>query len=717
MHVDAGPRSISYMTDRRSALGGWAEIIRASPEAFVLPLTTGQPDVFFGWLTAQLAQRFQPDLVLVGDSVGAEHDEVQVLSARGRTSEVPAFRYDLRGTPCAQLFHRDGCVFEAGVADRFPDDHFLRENGIEAYAGIPLVDDHRSLGLIALLFGRPLDAGEVEAVQTELEVWRERATAELVRRRADRDVRDLVEIAEQTGAETCWSISEAVARMLGLRGAFVARATPEGRLFAPALVVGGERRPDVALGDLELQAVDAFAPDRAAERLPQFEAIRELGARAFWIRTIRDAEGEVVGAAGLLHHRPIHVDPGGRPTVQAFLARARAELLRERAEEQRRATEIRLWATQRRESLGLMAGGMAHDFNNLLVGVLGNAELLWSDTRSECARDIVQAAERAAELCRQMLAYAGRSPGQKTVVDLGASVRESVAMLRSSNPPGCRVELDLPDAPVFVEAIPAQLGQIVLNLVTNAREALPPEGGRVAIDLSRRATEAGAVAALRVADDGRGMDEATRSRIFEPFFSTKETGHGLGLAAVDGIVRSFRGALRVTSEAGRGTTFEVELPLAATPEDSADDPWDEAPTPARDPACGRLLLVDDDALVRETLERILRREGFEVVVAESGADALRAAQAAGPAFDLLIVDLTMPDLDGPAALRGLRGLTDAPALVVSGFGEHQTLKRFDGLGVRGVLSKPFRAEVITAAIRTALSEHDRSRDSGPVMIP
>ena len=249
---------------------------------------------------------------------------------------------------------------------------------------------------------------------------------------------------------------------------------------------------------------------------------------------------------------------------------------------ERKKFERELQETQKLESLGLLAGGIAHDFNNLLTGILGNASLVLADTAPDHparrrARQIVDAAERAAFLTRQMLAYAGRGQFVVAMIDTGRMVREIAPLVRSSIPKGVDLKLDLAANLPRIKADPAQIQQVLMNLMINGAEAIGDEStGTVTVRTSRREigereaaelfksepAEPGAHVQLEVIDSGAGMEDEVKARIFDPFFTTKFTGRGLGLAAVQGIVRRHRGVIFVHSAPGQGTTFRILLPAS-----------------------------------------------------------------------------------------------------------------------------------------------------------
>jgi PAS domain S-box-containing protein len=390
---------------------------------------------------------------------------------------------------------------------------------------------------------------------------------------------------------------------------------------------------------------------------------------------------------------------------------------RKQAEEERRALESQVQHGQKLESLGILAGGIAHDFNNILTGILGNAELAVSEISSENParqnlEEIRIASMRAADLCRQMLAYSGKGRFLIATVDLGHLVREMSEILSVSLSKKVQLVYDFAAGLPAVQADATQLRQIVMNLITNASEAVGDQPGQIRIRIHPvecnaadfddtvlgETLPAGTYVSLSVSDTGCGMDEETKARIFDPFFTTKFAGRGLGLAAVLGIVRGHHGAIRLSSVPGKGTTFEVLLPAAKT---SAAPDVQTATPPHPWTSTGRVLLADDEPTVRQVGKRMLETLGFEVTLAENGQEALQAVQTAAPPFAAIILDLSMPELDGKEALHAIRTFdTATPVLLSSGYSETELLTAEDPHA--DFLPKPYQRDALTAKLRRLL---------------
>ncbi|HVY29983.1 MAG TPA: response regulator [Polyangiaceae bacterium] len=413
-------------------------------------------------------------------------------------------------------------------------------------------------------------------------------------------------------------------------------------------------------------------------------------------------------------HIPVEV-MGVRSTLNGQPARVsgfRDLRERQRVERERRKLELQVERTQRLDSLGVLAGGIAHDFNNLLVGMVGNASLLLTTLTEkldrEAAEAILAAGERAASLTRQMLAYAGRQDlNRREPVDLHDVFRELRTLLDATLSKKASLQLEI-EAGSVVLGDRAPLTQVMMNLLTNASDALMGNPGRIQVRARRVAAlpalwddalgqrgAKGPFLVVDIEDDGVGMDEATRLRVFEPFFTTKEHGHGLGLAACVGIVTSHGGALRLESEPGRGSCFSLALP---TTDEPRSPPPQLASSGANQPC--RVLVIDDEQLVRMQLRRSLERSGYQVEEAPNGVSGV-AANAAQPA-DVLIVDLTMPDIDGVEVVRRVRAAGSTAAIVLSsGYQAHATAERLEPGSFQAFLPKPFTMKELLHAIEQA----------------
>ncbi|GAW68238.1 signal protein [Geoanaerobacter pelophilus] len=400
--------------------------------------------------------------------------------------------------------------------------------------------------------------------------------------------------------------------------------------------------------------------------------------------------------------------------VEYLLAVARDLRERLRLEEERRSLEQKLLQTQKLESLGVLAGGIAHDFNNILMAILGNADLALMRLSNESPalenlKNIEKAAARAADLAKQMLAYSGKGRFVVETIDLNNLLEEMMHMLQVSISKKAVLRLNLTNPLPSVEVDATQIRQIIMNLVINASEAIGDKSGVIAIttgcmDCDRSYLKdvwlienisEGLYVYLEIADTGCGMDEDTLSRIFEPFFTTKFSGRGLGMAAVLGIVKGHKGAIKVYSELGKGTSFKILIPSSDRPasffncNDSTAD-WHGS---------GTVLLVDDEETVRGIGAAMLKELGFDPLTAVDGRAAIDIFKDR-PDIGLVILDLTMPHMDGEQCFRELRQLKpDLKVIMTSGYNENEVTPKFVGKGLAGFIQKPYKLSVLKEVIK------------------
>lgn len=379
--------------------------------------------------------------------------------------------------------------------------------------------------------------------------------------------------------------------------------------------------------------------------------------------------------------------------------------------------EEMLAQVQRVEALGTLAGGVAHDFNNLLTVINGYSQMVAStlpagDPRLLQVREIQRAGERASELTRQLLAFSRRQILSPRLLDLNKTIEENLGLLRPVLGERVEVRLELEPGLSPIHADPVQLGQVLINLAANARDAMPGGGTltirtatRLVQEFSRAGDEGilpGRYVELIVADNGCGMDEETRRRAFEPFFTTKPVGKGtgLGLASVYGIVRQSGGYITVSSRKGEGATFRILFPAAEGA--VAGGPEPEAAPLQR--GSGRILVVDDEAQLAEIIALALRQAGYEVRTATGGAAALAAAQESLPGWapDLLVTELALPEIEGPELAARLRALV--PGVRVLYLSHPDRAEQFvPALQGAPMLAKPFTPAALAAAVRAALA--------------
>jgi len=411
-------------------------------------------------------------------------------------------------------------------------------------------------------------------------------------------------------------------------------------------------------------------------------------------------------------------------TVELSAANAKlADQIAERkqAEDHRLEMERRLQQAQKAESLGRMAGAIAHHFHNLLCGVIGNLEMSLEDicARSKSRRLVENAlscSQRASDVSRLMLTYLGHDTGSKEPVDLCAVGAEALAQLAASTPPNITLTTSLPNQGLWVMADAGQIRQVLASIVINATEAAGEARSQITVSAGTapasdiKATHIHPVqwqpshpvyAWLTVADTSGGMAPDTLDKVFDPFFSTKFTGRGLGLAVVLGVVKAHEGSIAVESQPGRGTVFRIFIPMISRPETLTEP----VASPARPAARPRLLVlvVDDEEAVREMGEVLVASLGHDVVTARDGVDALDVFAQRGDGIGCVVLDISMPRLDGWETLVQLRRVRpDLPIVMVSGYERSQAMDHRDGANEVVYLHKPFTRHEMAAAIDKAM---------------
>lgn len=436
------------------------------------------------------------------------------------------------------------------------------------------------------------------------------------------------------------------------------------------------------------------------------------GVAACWSHPITATDGIVLGAMALYDTKPSAPTPNQMDGLEIAARMVGQAIERDRLEEALRQTA-------KMKALGVMAGGIAHDFNNVLAAVLGNAELAMEMLPDDAParqrlRDIVTASTSATELCSQMLAYAGRGAISKQTLEMNALVREISGLLRVAVSKKATLELELHEGPLGVLADRSQLRQIILNLINNASDAIGDEAGRIIVrtcvdsyseeELYARFPRAGLAAGefveVSVSDSGIGMNAETQAEIFDPFFTSKPAGTGLGLAAVQGIVRRHDGAIAVESVPGAGSTFTVLLPRTPI---VVEAPRNAAPARVTAVAGTRVLVVDDEPLVLGIHGDILEAAGYTVLRAAGGRAAIDLFAREGAAIACVLLDYSMPDMNGEQVFQELRALHPAVSgVLTSGFTEQEFRDRLHGAGFAAFVQKPAKMDVLLRAVATAV---------------
>jgi PAS domain S-box-containing protein len=433
--------------------------------------------------------------------------------------------------------------------------------------------------------------------------------------------------------------------------------------------------------------------------LPQLQEHGFINETEAYFQTIDNREMAVSLSASILRHDDAH------PQGVIYVIRDLTQ--RKREEQERLEFEHQMHQAQKYESLGILAKGIAHDFNNLLMVILGNSDIalhgLPEDSKAASSiQRIKKTALRSSDLVRQMLTYSGKGRFVLEPIALNTIIKDMQDLLHSSVSKKASLDYDLGKPLAVIEGDLTQIRQVILNLVTNASEALGDRSGRIVVRTSLRTlskkdlqkmslsndARTGNFVQLEVSDEGAGIPPSELSKIFDPFYSTKFPGRGLGLSSVLGIMRELNGYLDVTSQVGVGTQVALGFPTADEPHREIEE---RTPEPSDWQGKGTLLIVDDEEEVMDVARQFLELLGFDTLQANNGKVAVEKYREMKDKIDVVLLDLTMPEMDGEETYRHLRAINpDINVIIASGYEESEIRERFRGLPLMGVIQKPFQ---------------------------
>jgi PAS domain S-box-containing protein len=604
----------------------------------------------------------------------------------------------------------DAAGMRAALAERTWDvivsDYYLPQFGAPAALGI-LRDSGRDIPFI-VVSGRMGEDTAVEMMKAGAHDYLLKDNLARLGPAVERELRDVGSRRERRRAEEALAASEARFRAL-------LESAPQG-------VIAVDEKGCIALVNAKTEEMFGYTRDELLGQpldilLPERYRAAHLGHRRQYFAHPHtrpmglglDLWGQRKGGGEF----PLEIGLSfiGRAGTQLALALVTDITDRKRAEEHLRQA-------QKLESIGMLAGGIAHDFNNLLVGVIGNASLAQdllpqSNPAAELLEAVVKTGEQAAHLTRQMLAYAGKGQFVVEPLNLSDLVPEMTGLVQPSISKKIALHLGLdPDLPP-IQADRGQMQQVFMNLALNAAEAIGSDAGMISVRTGvqdvdelyvRRSLETelspGRYVLLEVRDTGCGMDEATRTRVFDPFFSTKFQGRGLGLAAVAGIVRGHGGAISVSSAPDKGACFTVLFPAA----EGVSAVAQVAAQYATLRGIGTILVVDDELPVRDLARKVLERYGYKVLLADGGPAAIDAFKRHPGDISLVILDASMPGMTGAETYPELRKVRPAVKILVSsGYSELETMKAFPGPQVAGFIQKPYTSRGLAEKVRSAMA--------------
>ncbi|NTV49791.1 MAG: transporter substrate-binding domain-containing protein [Geobacteraceae bacterium] len=470
---------------------------------------------------------------------------------------------------------------------------------------------------------------------------------------------------------------------------------------------------DTPCGDVAGKEICVF-PREVRNLFPQDEALQDLQAESYVGTTLWSYDMKPIGLIAVIGRKELNSSHFAESVLKLVSIRAAGELERRQAEEEKLLVEQQFQQTQKLESLGVLAGGIAHDFNNILAIIMGYCSLTKMDYENADKHipEIEKAAERAAALSRQMLAYAGKASLSQAQVNTWMLVDEMVTMLKTTIQKNVVIKAELGTDIPFIMGDASQIRQVVMNLVINAAEAIGDAEGAIDVRLVKAELKAkhtekdhlgliippGRYILFEVTDNGCGMDEETSRKIFEPFYTTKFTGRGLGMSAVLGIIKAHNGAMQLESHPGQGTTFKVYLPVQFSKSESEEAQQKAASAPWH--GSGTILLAEDEEQVKSIAIILLQELGFTVLDAENGKEALELYQQNTADINLVITDMGMPVMNGYELFYKLKQLDPhLPIIISSGFGEGDIDSKIPREEIAGLINKPYNFDQLREVLR------------------
>jgi len=642
---------------------------------------------FFQQLMQSLVEALGADAGLVAGYHEGQPELARTLGAAGHGEDWSGFNLATSGLPITNLEPAAVWTVESEAGRRFPESPFLVERRVESFVGTKLVDaEGRSIGLMFVFFGQPLQRPDF--VSSSLRIFAARAAAEIERRTADARTQEQAALLDKAQ-------DAILVRDLQHRITFWNQSAERLYGWTKAEVINRSVR--------ELLYFDPGVFDRAMTRLL---------AQGDWVGELTQVTktGKNLMIEG--HWTLVRREDGTPHSVLAI----NTDIT------ERKSLEQQFRRAQRMESIGTLAGGIAHDLNNLLAPITMGVDLLRSSQELtgrniKVLDNIKRSADRGVNLVKQVLSFAREVENAKVPLSIRHVIREVESIMENSFPKNISLESQLAAELPLVEADPTQLNQVLLNLCVNSRDAMP-NGGRLVLRAleatvdqqyaaMNRGSTPGRYVVIEVIDTGTGISKTIIDRIFEPFFTTKEFGQGtgLGLATVLGIVRAHGGFVTVYSEPGKGTTFKVYLPAQTG---SAEVPADLPPEELLRGSGELVLVVDDEASIREVTRATLESAGYRVVTAEDGADAMCRFADHHAEVALVLTDMMMPVMDGRALILALRRHDPQVEIIaVSGLNANGQVARVAHAGIAHFLTKPYTAGDLLRSIQAVLAKPAR----------
>ena len=646
-------------------------------------VSAGHGEDFFHSLTRHMVEALGADGGLVGRLNPESRQSIETRALFMNGQFVENVSYALPGTPCEGVSLGYTCIFERSIQTEFPADDWLAEQGIEAYAGIPLMDTKRQVsGIMSVFFRRPLD--QASLVHSTLKIFAARVADELERQETDERIREQASLLDKA------------------QDAILVRDLDHRVTF-------WNKSAEALYGWTAKEVVGKVVTEIFYKNTQDFDAaIRQLFQEGEWVGELDQVTKD--GKPLIIECRWTVVnDRAGKPKSVLCINTDITE---------KKKLEQQFLRAQRMESIGTLAGGIAHDLNNVLAPIMMAIDLLKMTVKDRQGQEILatisQSAQRGAEMVNQVLSFARGMEGRRMDVHAHMLIRDIEKIARDTFPKNIQIFTDHREDLWPVVGDPTQIHQVLLNLCVNARDAMP-DGGRLVVtgknvwlDENYAAMNLDAVPGpylrVEVTDTGMGIPQSIVEQIFDPFFTTKELGKGtgLGLSTSLAIIKSHGGFIRVTSQSGQGSSFRVYLPAReGTGEHTLETRTVELPQGQGQ----TVLVVDDEQTIREITQQTLEAFGYKAILAADGAEAVTRYAQYRDSIAIVLTDMMMPVMDGPATIKVLRNMNPKVKIIAaSGIATNEAVNKAAGQGVKHFVSKPYTAESLLKVLQVALAE-------------
>lgn len=692
---------------------------------------------FLDQFVSRAGQALNAEMVTIGAFKMLNSERIQVFANSFEDNGRAVFEYETQVAPCHDVVMTGSPqVIGSDVQELYPNDEFFIIHDFHSYVGFPLKNEAgETIGLVQASWKRPIKKERCDQALELFRLYCNRISHELAAQTTFSLMRSLIMDTRSLDSTTVFrSLAEHLQAALSVKTAFIAECSDDnpGHFRILAYCLGGQCYPEVEGKTMSydetpcgllLDRKSAMIQTGLRQLFPHQASFQELGLESYMGVALHDRQGKLVGHIAFQNDRGMSPRLTETDIVELLANRVEIEMQRYVADKSRREAEAALLVKQKNESLGLLAGSISHDFNNLLGSMVGQAELALEVADADNPvlphlEVISSCLSSSSELVSHLLNYAKGTPNrQHEVVDLNEVVKDVIRLLPIEKSHR-EFALDLSELPATIKGDRGQLSQMIMNLLFNAVDAMAGYDGQISVH-----THKGSLSAedlqyftlgseglgencilLEISDCGQGMSSETATKVFDPYFTTKANGKGLGMAAVVGIAKRHSAAISMETEEGQGTHFFIAFPATdeeIAPVGSPDTPTESA---AKTGVQSRILVVDDEPVFRKTVEALLRADGYFILAVDGYSAALQAMQDAGP-FDCALIDVTMPEENGWKTLMDLREQQpDLSCIMMSGFSISPKDAGHPELEGIPLLDKPFRRSTLMTALAEALPQ-------------